>query len=102
VKTVHLAATSVGESDLKYRIKTLLQEDNMFNMVKESLQQEPNMKKYEEYQLAIDELLLYNKRLYVHDLTELKHLIMDDFHQRPYVGHLGYQKMIIAMRQLYY
>jgi hypothetical protein len=38
------------------------------------------MIKYEEYQLTTNELLLYNDMLYVHDSTELKHLIMDEFH----------------------
>jgi hypothetical protein len=27
---------------------------------------------------------------------------MDEFHQRPYVGHSGYPKMITIVRQLYY
>jgi hypothetical protein len=27
---------------------------------------------------------------------------MDEFHRRPYVGHLGYQKMVTTIRQLYY
>jgi hypothetical protein len=75
-----------------------LQEDKFFNLVKEGLQQEPNMKKYEEYQLTTDEILLYNNMLYVPNSIELKHLIMDEFHWRPYVGHPGYQKMITTVR----
>jgi hypothetical protein len=51
------------------------------------------MKKYEEYQLTTNQLLLY-----ILDLVELKHLVMDEFHRRPYVGHLGYQKMITIVR----
>jgi hypothetical protein len=66
---VHLAVASAGESDIKQRIITLLQEYNFFNLVKEGLQQEPNMEKYEEYQLTTDELLLYNNMLYVPDST---------------------------------
>jgi hypothetical protein len=50
VQTIHLATTSVGESDIKQRIKTLLQEDEFFNQVKEGLQQEPRERKYEGYQ----------------------------------------------------
>jgi len=79
-----------------------LQEDQFFNQVREGLQQETNGKKYEGYHLATNELLLYNNIVYVLDSTDLKHLVMDEFHRRPYVGHLGYQKMIIAVRQLYY
>jgi hypothetical protein len=39
--------------------------------------------------------------LYVPSLVELRHLIMDEFHKRPYVGHLGYHKMVTTVRQLY-
>jgi hypothetical protein len=33
---------------------------------------------------------------------DLKCLILDEFHRRPYVGHPGYQKMVTIVRQLYY
>jgi hypothetical protein len=79
VQTIHLATTSVGESDIKQRIRILLQEDEFFNQVREGLQQEPNEKKYEGYQLATDDLLLYNNRLYVPNSTELKHLSWMNF-----------------------
>jgi hypothetical protein len=54
------------------------------------------------YQLVVDELQLYNNKLCVPDSAELKHLIMDEFNRRPYVGHHGYHKMITLVRQLYY
>jgi hypothetical protein len=34
--------------------------------------------------------------------VELNHLIIDEFHRRPYVGHPGYQKMVTMVIQLYY
>jgi hypothetical protein len=52
--------------------------------------------------LEVDDLLLYNNRLYVPNSTDLRHLIMDEFHRRPYVGHPGYQNMVTTIRQLYY
>jgi hypothetical protein len=70
--------------------------------VREGLQQESSERKYEGYQLTIDNLLLYNNRLYVPESLDLKKLIMDDFHRRPYVGRFGYQKMVIVVRKLYY
>jgi hypothetical protein len=79
-----------------------LSEDEFFNLVREKLQQEPKENKYEGYQLRVDNLLIYNKRLYVLDSIDLRKLIMDEFHRRPYVGHLGYQKMVTTTRQLYY
>ena len=64
VQTIHLAAVNVGEYDIKQIIIILLQSDEHVNLAKEILQQEANVKKYEEYQLTTDELSLYNK-LYV-------------------------------------
>jgi len=37
VQKTHLPTASVGESDINQRIKTLLQEDEFFNQVKERL-----------------------------------------------------------------
>jgi hypothetical protein len=50
----------------------------------------PNVKKYEEYQITTYELLLYNDKLYIPESAKLKHLIMDEIHRMPYVGHPGY------------
>jgi hypothetical protein len=66
------------------------------------LLEEPKRKNYEEYQLTIDGLLLYSNKTYIPDLADMKNLIMDEFHRRPYVGHPGYQEMITTIRQLYY
>jgi hypothetical protein len=45
---------------------------------------------------------MYNNMMYIPNSTELKNLIMDEFHKRPYVGHPGYQKMITTTRKLYF
>jgi len=102
VHTMHLAVTSVGEFDIQQRIKTLLQEDDFFNQVKERLQQEPRERRYEGYQLGVYNLLLYNNRLYIPNSIDLKCLILDEFHRRLYVGHPSYPKMAKTVRQLYY
>jgi hypothetical protein len=102
IQTIHLATTSGGESNIRQIIKTLLSEDEFFNLVREKLQQEPKEKRYEGYQLRDDNLLVYNKRLYVSDSTYLRQLILDEFHRRLYVGHPGYQKMVTTVRKQYY
>jgi hypothetical protein len=47
MQTLHLVASSVGEFDIKQRIKTLLQEYELFNQVIKWLQQKPREKRYE-------------------------------------------------------
>jgi hypothetical protein len=58
--------------------------------------------KYEGYQLLNDGLLTYKGRLYIRNCDELKKFMMDGLHKRPYNGHHGYKKMIIASRKLFY
>jgi hypothetical protein len=70
--------------------------------VREKLQQEPKEKGYEGYHLGDDNPLTYNKRLYIPNSIDMPQLIMDEFHRRPYIGRLGYQKMVKIVRQLYY
>jgi hypothetical protein len=58
--------------------------------VKEWLQKETMEKRFELYQLGVDSLLMYNNKLYVPNLVDLRNLIMDEVHRIPYVGHHGY------------
>ena len=32
-------------------------------------------------------------------MTSVKHEILDEYHKTPYVGHSGYQKLILALRK---
>jgi hypothetical protein len=47
-------------------------------------------------------MLTYRNKLYIPDCDELKRLIMDELHKKPYTGHPGYQKMITATRKQFY
>jgi hypothetical protein len=87
---VHLVATSVCEFDIKQRIIFSVKHDKNFKITKDSLRKEPRGPIYKGYQFTEDGLLMYKIRLYVPDLVELRKLIMDEFHKRPYVGHPGY------------
>jgi hypothetical protein len=65
MQTIHLATTSVCESDIKHRIINSLQGDEHFKSIKEGLEKEPRGKKCEGYQLTKDGLLIYKNRLYI-------------------------------------
>ena len=44
--------------------------------------------------------LILNKRiLYIPNSTDIKLIIMDELHKRPYSGHPRYQKMITMTRK---
>ena len=44
-------------------------------------------------------LLTYKNRLYVPNYEEVKHLILNGLHKKPYSRHLGYQKMITMLKK---
>ena len=44
----------------------------------------------EEYHLMTDGLVRFKNKIYVSDNSELKKLILREFHVKPYLGHSGY------------
>ena len=55
-----------------------------------------------DYCLAIEKLVRFRDRIYVPDNSELKKVILRDFHVKPYLGHPGYQKILTAVKRFYY
>ena len=54
------------------------------------------------YSLTIDGLVRFQDRIYVPNCSELKKLILREFHVKPYLGHPGYQKTMTTNKKLYY
>jgi hypothetical protein len=101
-KTIHLAAVSTCEIDVKNRVRNAQETDPFIQIVTLYLQQEPARVKYEGYQMTKGGLLTYRDRLYIPNCDDLKRFIMDELHKIPYTGHPGYQKMITATRKQFY
>ena len=101
MKTIHLAAVSTCETDVKNRVRNAQEIDSFVQTVTLYLQQEPAGEKYEGYQMTEGGLLTYKDRLYIPNCDDLKRFIMDEL-KRPYTGHPGYQKMITATRKQFY
>jgi hypothetical protein len=45
---------------------------------------------------------MYRGRVYVPKFQELKNLVLKEMDNVPYVGNLGYQKTIVALRDQYF
>ena len=54
------------------------------------LQQGKMQQKVEDYELGIDEILLYRNRVYVPNSFELRNAILKEMHNVPYERHPGY------------
>ena len=102
MKTIHLAAVSTYETDVKNRVRNAQEIDPFVQTMTLYLQQEPAREKYEGYQMTEGGLLTYRNRFYIPVCDDLKRFIMDELHKRPYTGHPGYQKMIMTIMKQFY
>jgi hypothetical protein len=102
MKTIQLEAVSTYKTDVKERFINAQETDPFVQTVTSYLQQEPIGIKYGCYQMMEGGLLTYRRRLYIPYCDDLKRFILDELHKRPYIGHLGYQKMITATRKQFF
>jgi hypothetical protein len=102
MRTIHLAAVSTCEVDIKDRVKEAQETDSFVRNVTLYLHQEVAGVKYEGYQTTEGGLLAYRDRLYIPNCDDMKRFIMDELHRRPYTGHPGYQKMITTTRKQFF
>lgn len=55
-----------------------------------------------DYRLATDGLVRFRDRIYVSNCSELKNLVLREFHVKFYSGHPGYQKTLMVVKKFYY
>ena len=99
---MHVASLSIFQSDLRQQIVNQAAGDELYEQVKDKLQQQSLEKRYEGYKLEEDGLLTYKGRIYIPDVADLRRVVMDEIHQAPYSGHPGYQKTIATARKQYF
>ena len=58
--------------------------------------------KTSEYGKNEDHVLTFRRRIYVPNRITLKDLILNEFHHSNYASHPRYQKMLTAIRKVYY
>ena len=99
---MHGASFSNCQSDLRQQIVSHAAGDEMYEQVKDKLQQQSLEKRYEGYKLEVDGLFTYKGRIYIPYVAGLRRFVMDEIHQAPYSGHPGYQKTIATARKQYF
>ena len=99
---MHVAYLSVCQSDLRQQIVDHVARDELYEQVKDKLQQQSFEKRYEGYKLGEDGLLTYKNKIYIPNVAYLRRIVMDEIHQAPYSGHPGYQKTIATSRKQYF
>jgi hypothetical protein len=93
---------SSAGSDLEHRIKATGNNDENYTKTVAELQN--TTKNSDKIDLSLDRngLLQFKNRIYIPDSTKLKLIVLDEVHKKPYSGHPGYEKMITALRKLFY
>ena len=94
-----MASLSICQSNLRQQILNHNTGDEVYELVKDKLQQQSLEKRYEGYKLKGDGILTYKGRIYIPDVADLRRFFMDEIHQAPYSGHPGYQKTIATARK---
>ena len=64
--------------------------DELYEQVKDKLQQQSLEKRYEGYKLEEDGFLTYRGIIYIPNVADLRRDFMDEIHQDPYSSHAGY------------
>ena len=102
MQEMHVASLSICQSDLRQHIVDHVARDDLYEKIKDKLQQQSLEKRYEGYKLEGDGILTYKGRIYILDVADLRRVVMDEIHQAPYSGNPGYHKTIATARRQYF
>ena len=74
---MHVASLSICQSDLRQQIVSHAAGDELYEQVKDKLQQQSLEKRYEGYKLGGDGILTYKGRIYIPDVADLRRVSME-------------------------
>jgi len=99
---IYIAAYSSFESDLDDKVRTAAETEEKYKNFTHKTAENTSENEKSEYRLSTNGLLIYKNRLYIPNSEEIKLLILNEMHKKPYSGHPGYQKMITMLRKEFY
>ena len=99
---MHMAFVSIFQSELRQQTVNHIVGDELYEQVKDKLQQQSLEKMYEGYKSKEDGLITYKNIVYIPNAAGLRRMVMDEIHQAPYSGHPRYQKTIATARKQYF
>jgi len=99
---IYTAAYSSFESDLEDKVRTAAGIDEKYKNLLQKTTENIAENEDSKYKMSKNGLLIYKNRLYIPNSEELKLLILNEMHKKPYSGHPGYQKTITMLRKDFY
>jgi hypothetical protein len=104
-RRVHeLCATTISmyQIDVKRKIMEVANTDLQYRELVAMLQQGKILWKMDIYKLGVDGILLHKNKIFIPNVQDLKHIILHEMHNVPYVRHPGYHKAIAAVKSQYF
>ena len=89
---IHVAAINTNTLDLKDKVIEASVTDEIYQQVKEGLQQQKIPQKFDKYKFKENGILMRRDRFYVPDVGDIRKMVTKETHDVPYAGHSGYQK----------
>ena len=83
------------------RGRTANRVDPFYVEILKKFQEDRLFQQQKEYKVYETRLLWSKERLYIPEGGDIRSLILIEFHQTPYSGNLGYQKMISAIKRYF-
>ena len=102
VQSLYQISLSSWKSTLLETIQKTAEQDAEYQQIKQQLQQANDEGNPQKFELDKAGMLYYKGRIYIPNQSQIKNLILDEFHTSHYAGHPGYQKMITAIRRNYF
>jgi hypothetical protein len=93
---------SMYQTYVKRKILEAAKIDLQYRELVEILQQGKILQKMDNYKLGVDGILLHKNKIFVPNVQDLKHIILHEMHNVPYVGNPGYQKIVAAFKRQYF
>ena len=96
---IYEVTLSQTDAYLHERIRTANKFDPFYVEILKKVQEDRLLQQQKEYKVDKSRLLWCMRRLYVLEAGDIRSNILTKFHWAPYLGHLGYQKMIFVIKR---
>jgi hypothetical protein len=99
---LHATTINMYPTDVKRKILEARNTDLQYKELVAILQQGKTTQRMNNYKLGVDGILLHKNNFFIPNVQDLKHIILHEMHNTPYVGHPGYQNTITTVKSQYF
>lgn len=102
VNLIYMAIGRIYETNLENKIRTGAENDGKHQNYKHKILEYEAENENSDSRISKNGLLMYKNKLYIPNSEEIKLLILNETHKKPYSRHPEYQEMITMLRREFY